>query len=70
MLVQLGVLMLFQFTGKLLVTLSGIRFPGPPCEMALLDWLSLLPRWAERGIDPVGTALNRQFRPAVYARRD
>jgi len=36
MLVQLGMLMLFQFAGELLVTLSGIPFPGPLCGMALL----------------------------------
>lgn len=36
MLIQLGVLMMFQFIGETLVTLTGIPFPGPLCGMALL----------------------------------
>ena len=36
MLIQLGVLMMFQFIGEVLVTLTGIPFPGPLCGMALL----------------------------------
>jgi holin-like protein len=36
MLIQLGVLMMFQFIGEALVTLTGIPFPGPLCGMALL----------------------------------
>ncbi len=36
MLIQLGVLMMFQFIGEVVVTLSGIPFPGPLCGMALL----------------------------------
>jgi putative effector of murein hydrolase LrgA (UPF0299 family) len=35
-LAQLGVLMMFQFIGEALVTLSGIPFPGPLCGMLLL----------------------------------
>jgi holin-like protein len=36
MLIELGVLMMFQFIGEELVTLTGIPFPGPLCGMALL----------------------------------
>jgi|FEC22Drversion2_1045045.scaffolds.fasta_scaffold01640_6 holin-like protein len=36
MLIQLGLLMMFQFVGELVVALSGIPFPGPLCGMALL----------------------------------
>jgi holin-like protein len=36
MLIQLGVLMMFQFIGEVLVALTGIPFPGPLCGMALL----------------------------------
>jgi putative effector of murein hydrolase LrgA (UPF0299 family) len=35
MLIQLGVLMMFQFIGEVLVTLTGVPFPGPLCGMAL-----------------------------------
>jgi holin-like protein len=35
-LAQLGLLMMFQFIGEALVTLSGIPFPGPLCGMLLL----------------------------------
>jgi hypothetical protein len=36
MLIQLGVLMMFQFIGEVFVTLTGVPFPGPLCGMALL----------------------------------
>ncbi len=36
MLRQLGLLMLFQAIGEVLVNVSGIRFPGPLCGMLLL----------------------------------
>jgi len=35
-LAQFGLLMIFQFLGEALVTLSGVPFPGPLCGMALL----------------------------------
>jgi holin-like protein len=35
-LAQLGLLMMFQFIGEVLVTSSGIPFPGPLCGMLLL----------------------------------
>jgi len=36
MLTQLGLLMVFQLVGEVLVTLTGIPFPGPLCGMLLL----------------------------------
>ena len=36
MLAQLGLLMMFQFIGEALMTLTGIPFPGPLCGMLLL----------------------------------
>jgi holin-like protein len=36
MLVQLGMLMSFQFAGEILVTTVGLPFPGPLCGMLLL----------------------------------
>jgi holin-like protein len=36
MLVQLGMLMSFQFAGEALVTTVGVPFPGPLCGMLLL----------------------------------
>src|SRR6516165_8812375 len=36
MLAQLGLLMVFQLVGEVLVTLTGIPFPGPLCGMLLL----------------------------------
>src|ERR1700719_3142060 len=36
MLLQLGVLMMFQFIGEVLVTSTGVPFPGPLCGMGLL----------------------------------
>jgi holin-like protein len=35
-LVQLGILMMFQFVGEALVSSVGIPFPGPLCGMVLL----------------------------------
>jgi holin-like protein len=35
-LAQLGLLMMFQFIGEALVTLTGVPFPGPLCGMLLL----------------------------------
>jgi holin-like protein len=35
-LTQLGLLMMFQFVGEVLVTSAGISFPGPLCGMLLL----------------------------------
>ena len=36
MLVQLGLLMMFQFVGQVLIAASGIPFPGSICGMVLL----------------------------------
>jgi holin-like protein len=36
MLIQLGVLMMFQFIGEVLVASTGVPFPGPLCGLALL----------------------------------
>jgi holin-like protein len=36
MLIQLGILMMFQFAGEALVSCIGISFPGPLCGMVLL----------------------------------
>jgi len=41
MLAQLGLLMAFQLAGEVLVTLTGIPFPGPLCGMLLLVRLLL-----------------------------
>jgi len=57
MLVQLGTLMLFQFAGELLVTLSGIPFPGPLCGMSLLLGYLFWRGDSSAELTRVGTAL-------------
>jgi holin-like protein len=61
MLVQLGVLMTFQFAGELLVTLSGFRFPGPLCGMALLLVYLVLRGGPSTELNRVGTTLIDNF---------
>jgi holin-like protein len=57
MLIQLGVLMMFQFIGEMLVTLSGIPFPGPLCGMALLLGYLYLRGGPAEELSQVGTML-------------
>jgi len=57
MLIQLGVLMMFQFIGEVVVTLSGIPFPGPLCGMALLLGYLYLRGGPSEDLSQVGTML-------------
>ena len=57
MLIQLGVLMMFQFIGEVVVTLSGISFPGPLCGMALLLGYLYLSGGPSEELSQVGTML-------------
>ena len=57
MLIQLGVLMMFQFIGEMVVTLSGIPFPGPLCGMALLLGYLYLRGGPAEELSQVGTML-------------
>ncbi len=57
MLIQLGVLMMFQFIGEVVVTLSGIPFPGPLCGMALLLGYLYLRGGPSEELSQVGTRL-------------
>lgn len=57
MLAQFGVLMTFQFIGELLVTSSGIPFPGSLCGMVLLLAYLNLRGGASEDLTKVGTTL-------------
>jgi holin-like protein len=57
MLIQLGVLMMFQFVGEVVVTLSGLPFPGPLCGMALLVGYLYLRGGPSEELSQVGTML-------------
>ena len=57
MLIQLGVLMMFQFIGEVVVTLSGVPFPGPLCGMALLLGYLCLRGGPSEELSEVGTLL-------------
>jgi holin-like protein len=57
MLIQLGVLMMFQFIGEVVVTLSGIPFPGPLCGMALLLGYLCLRGGPSEDLSQAGTML-------------
>jgi holin-like protein len=57
MLIQLGVLMMFQFIGEVVVTLSGIPFPGPLCGMVLLLGYLHLRGGPSEDLSRVGTVL-------------
>lgn len=57
MLAQLGVLMTFQLMGDLLVTSTGIPFPGSLCGMALLLVYLHLRGGRSEDLTKVGTAL-------------
>ncbi len=57
MLIQLGVLMMFQFIGEVVVALTGIPFPGPLCGMALLLGYLYLRGGPSEELSQVGTRL-------------
>lgn len=57
MLAQFGLLMIFQFLGEALVTLSGIPFPGPLCGMVLLLGYLFSRGGPPEELAKVGTAL-------------
>src|SRR5215831_20338035 len=55
--VQFGLLMIFQFLGEALVTLSGFPFPGPLCGMVLLLGYLFSRGGPPEELAKVGTAL-------------
>jgi holin-like protein len=57
MLIQFGMLMMFQFIGEVLVKWSGIPFPGPLCGMALLLAYLCLRGGPSAELTKVGTML-------------
>jgi holin-like protein len=57
MLVQLGLLMLFQFIGETLVTVLGMPFPGPLCGMLLLLGYLFLRGGPSEDLSGVGSKL-------------
>jgi holin-like protein len=57
MLAQLGLLMIFQFIGEVLVTASGIPFPGPLCGMLLLLGYLFLTGGPSEELSGVGSKL-------------
>ncbi len=57
MLLQLAALMAFQLIGEMLVSLSGIPFPGPLCGMALLLAYLYLRGGPSEELSKVGTFL-------------
>jgi holin-like protein len=57
MLAQLGLLMLFQFSGEMLVTALGIPFPGPLCGMLLLLLYLFLRGGPSEDLSNVGSKL-------------
>ena len=57
MLAQLGILMMFQFAGEVLVTSVGMPFPGPLCGMLLLLFYLYLRGGPSDDLSGVGSRL-------------
>src|SRR5215467_10148415 len=57
MLGQLGLLLTFQLAGELIVTVTGIPFPGPLCGMMLLLGYLYLRGGASEALFVVGSKL-------------